>query len=413
MRIGMVSACYKPVVNGVTRMISLYHEALTAAGHDVTIFTLGASRQNGAPEEPDVIRSPAVPLGDSGYYFTLGYSRAAQRGLAEMEILHCHHLFMSVEMAHRYGNCPIVYTNHTRYDLYTGAYTPLPQPAADALMRQIWPEFTDYCDVVVTPSERVRDVMRGFGVRRPITVIPNGIEVAQFQNPPAPYRKCDLGIPQAAPLLIYVGRLAEEKNLHRLLPQVAIAREIVPDLHLLVVGDGPQAAALREQARELRIATAVHFRGAVVAEDVPNLLAAGDGFVTASESEVHPLSIVEAMAAGLPVVAVHSPGIEDTVEHGQSGLLVSRAEGLAAAMVGLLAQPERRASMGASARRASERYDIRQTVSRTVRLYQELRERRPDLERRREHGRWARHGRPRLPAFALVEQLGRLLRADK
>ncbi|MDX1664978.1 MAG: glycosyltransferase [Candidatus Promineifilaceae bacterium] len=409
----MVTACYKPVVNGVTRMIDLYREALTAAGHEVTIFTLGAPNRKGAPEEAGVIHSPGVPLGDSGYYFTLGYSHAAQQALAEMEILHCHHLFMSVEMAHRYGNCPIVYTNHTRYDLYTGAYTPLPQPAADAIMRQIWPGFTDYCDVVITPSQRVREVMRNFGVRRPITVIPNGIEVEQFQNPSAPCGKRDLGLPDDAPLLIYVGRLAEEKNLHHLLSQFALAQELRSDLRLLIVGSGPQEATLREQARVLQIEAAIQFAGAVAPEEVPNLLAAGDVFVTASVSEVHPLSIVEAMAARLPVVAVRSPGIEETVDHGKSGLLVSRPEGLAAAMVALLAQPERRAAMGAWAREASARYDIGETAARTVHLYEELRETRPDLKRKREHGRWLRRGRAELPDFPLVEQLSRLLPVDE
>jgi 1,2-diacylglycerol 3-alpha-glucosyltransferase len=111
-------------------------------------------------------------------------------------------------MAHRYGRCPIVYTNHTRYDLYTGAYTALPQPTADAIMRQIWPDFTDYCDVVITPSASVRDVMRDFGVRQPIRVIPNGIHLAPFTQPQAPRSRASLGVPEDTILTAYTGRLA-------------------------------------------------------------------------------------------------------------------------------------------------------------------------------------------------------------
>jgi len=403
MRIGMVTACYKPVINGVTRMVVLYKECLEATGHEVTVFTLG--EPDPAGDDPDVVRSRAIPLGDTGYYFSFRYSKVAQERLREMEIIHCHHLFMSVEMAHRYGRCPIVYTNHTRYDLYTGAYTPLPQPAADAIMRQIWPEFTSYCDVVITPSPRVRDVMRDFGVRRPIRVIPNGIDLEPFWHPPHRRTKADLGVPPEATLLIYTGRLASEKNLRELLSQFTLAADIVPDLHLMLLGKGPLAEKLPREAQKLGVAERVHLPGAVPYEEVGTVLAAADAFVTASVSEVHPLSIIEAMAAGLPVAAVRSPGVSDTVEHGDTGLLASVVDGLAAAMVGVVGDEERRRGMGAAAREASKRYDIRRTVGRTLDLYSDLRETRPDLERERKHGRWLRPDPP-----PLLEQLGRLLR---
>lgn len=403
MRIGMVTACYKPVMNGVTRMVSLYKERLEDAGHQVTIFTLGEPDPSG--EDDNVIRSPAVPIGDTGYYFSFRYSKRAQEHLRQMDIIHCHHLFMSVEMAHRYGNCPIVYTNHTRYDLYTGAYTPFPQPAADAIMRQIWPEFTDYCDVVITPSAGVRDVMRDFGVRQRIEVIPNGIDLTPFWHPAEPRTRDDLGVPEQATLLVYTGRLSGEKNLQKLVAQFALAREIVPGLQLLVVGKGPLQEKLQRQAAEENLENAVHFTGAVSNKEVANILSAADVYVTASVSEVHPLSIIEGMAAGLPVAAVSSPGIADTVEQDQTGLLTSRPEGLAAAIVGLVSNPERCREMAAAARKASERYDIRRTVRQTLALYEELHRTRPDLQRERKHGRWVR---PQPPP--LLEQLAQIIR---
>ena len=403
MKIGMVTACYKPVINGVTRMVALYKEALEELGHEVTVFTLG--EPDPAGEDANVVRSPAIPLGKTGYYATFGYNREARERLREMDIIHCHHLLMSVEMAHRYGQCPIVYTNHTRYDLYTGAYIPLPQPAADAIMRQIWPEFTDYCDVIITPSASVRDVMRDFGVRRPIRVIPNGIALEPFWHPPAPRSRASLGIPAEAIVAVYAGRLATEKSVARLLEQFALAREVEPALHLLLIGHGPAEADLRQQAAQLRVEDAVHFAGSVPYEEVGNYLAAADFFVTASVSEVHPLTVIEAMAAGLPVAAVSSPGIVDTVEHGRTGYLSSSPAGLDAAMIALAANASRRREMGCTARAASSRYDIRKTVAETVELYEELRRTRPDLAREREHGRWGAGA-----ATPLVEQLARLLR---
>ncbi|MCA9899292.1 MAG: glycosyltransferase [Ardenticatenaceae bacterium] len=408
MRIGMVTACYKPVINGVTRMVSLYKEHLEAAGHEVTIFTLGEPDPD---DEPGVVRSPGLMLGDYGYYISMRYSNKAQALLQEMDIIHCHHLFMSVEMAHRYGRSPIVYTNHTRYDLYTGSFTSLPQPAADAIMRQVWPEFTDYADVVITPSASVRDVMLEFGVRRPIEVIENGVDLKPFHFPIAPLTKTDLGVPETAVLVTYVGRLSPEKDVDILLEQFAIAKDVVPNLHLMIIGKGPSQAELQNITKELGIAQSVLFTGAVAYENVGNYLAAADLFATASTTEVHPLTVIEAMAAGLPVVAVSSPGIVDTVESGHSGLLTTKpVGGLAAALVGLASNPERRQQMAQAARNDSERFGIHNTIQRTIDLYERLHQERPDLRRKKMHGRRIFDSERLQP---VVGQLGKLLRPEE
>lgn len=385
MQIGMVTAVYKPVINGVTRMVALYKEQLEAVGHEVTIFTVGDDHPE---DEANVIRSPGLNMNDSGYFITLGYSREAQKMLRQMDILHCHHLFMSVELAHRYGRCPIIYTNHTRYDLYGNAYLNLPQPASDAILRQIWPEFCNYADIVITPSESVRQVMLEFGVRTPIVTIENGVDLKPYKELTNPLQKSDLGIPETAVLLIYVGRLAVEKDVERLIDQFAVALDITANIHLLIVGDGPSRQELEQHARDLGLADKVHFSGAIPYEDVPRYMAAADIFATASVSEVHPLTVIEAMATGLPVVAVSSPGIVDTVESGKTGLLTTRPDGgLAAAIVGLALNDDRRAKMSQAARAASERYDIKRTVALTSNLYERLREERPDLNRKKLHGR--------------------------
>jgi glycosyltransferase involved in cell wall biosynthesis len=382
---------------------------LERAGHEVTIFTFGTPDPAG--EEPGVVRSPALPLGDSGYYYSPRYSREAQKLLRKQDILHCHHLFFSVSLAHRYGSCPIVYTNHTRIDLYTGAYMLLPQPTADAIVRQVWPEYTDYCDMVITPSESVRRVMLDFGVRRPIRVISNGVDLEPFYNPSQPKSKRDLGIPDEAVVAIYLGRLSAEKNIEMLLAQFAAAEEITPDLHLLIVGKGPLSESLPKQARELRIAHKVHFAGAVPYEEVPNYLAAADFFITASVTEVHPLTIIEAMASGLPVVATASPGIVDTVDNTITGLLTSHEQGgLAAGIVAMADNVERRQRMQTAARESSHRFDIHDTIQKTVDLYEELCRTRPDLKRDKEHGRWNRTWSSIEP---LVEQLVNLTRPPK
>jgi glycosyltransferase involved in cell wall biosynthesis len=385
MRIGMVTAIYKPVVNGVTRMVELYREHLEAAGHEVTIFTMG---EPDPTDDPQIIRSPGFQTSEPGYYLTVGFSREAQKLMRQMDILHTHHLIMGVEMAHRYGRCPVIYTNHTRYDLYPNSRLNFPQPAADVLLREIWPGFCDCADIVITPSESVRQIMLDFGVRTPIITIENGVALQPFHQPPQPCRKADFGIPETAVLLTYLGRLAPEKNVETLIEQFAIASDIVPELHLMLIGDGVSRERLEAQTREMGLAQRVHFTGAVPVAEVPNYMAAGDLFVTASVTEVHPLTVIEAMAAGLPVIALSSPGIVDTVESGKTGLLTTRPDGgLAAAMVGLALNPAQRAQMSTAARADSHRYDISRTVEVTLQLYEQLRTERPDLRRKKPHGR--------------------------
>ena len=406
MKIGMVTACYKPVINGVTQMVVLYKKQLEAVGHEVFIFTLGDPDPAG--EDENVIRSPAMAVGSEGYYAAMRYTTAAQKMLGQMDIIHCHHLFMSVDLAHRYGRCPIVYTNHTRYDLYTGNFIPIAQQTGDAIMRQVWPEYTDLADVVITPSASVRDVMLDFGVRRPIEVIENGVDLRPFINPSAPKTKTELGIPETAVLLIYVGRLAVEKNMETLLRQTAVAHDIAPDIHLVIIGDGRSRLDLQRLAVELGMDGYTHFLGSIPYDEISNHLAAADLFVTASVTEVHPLTIIEAMAASLPIAATASPGIKDIVDAGVTGFLAADpATGLAAAIVGLATNPARLREMAMAAQEASTRFDINHTVENTMKLYGRLRQERPDLVRVREHGRWLRNSERLEP---LVEQLARLVR---
>ena len=231
--------------------------------------------------------------------------------------------------------------------------------------------------------------MIDFGVRRRIEVIENGVDLRPFLSPPHPVTKTKLKIPEDSVLLVYVGRLSSEKNLTRLLEQFAIAQNSLPHLHLLLIGSGPSENDLPLLAKHLRIADNVHFSGPVDYEDVANYLAAADIFVTASVSEVHPLTVIEGMAAGLPVVAPTSPGIVDTVISGKTGLLTNQIEAeLVNSIVELATNSNLREVMGANAREASFRYDIKNTVAQSINLYNELLETRPDLKREKAHGRW-------------------------
>jgi hypothetical protein len=168
---------------------------------------------------------------------------------------------------------------------------------------------------------------------------------------------------------------------------------------------------LKQYAEELDIAAAVHFLGNVPYDELPNYLSVADFFVTASNSEVHPLTVIEAMASGLPVAAPASPGIVDTVVSGETGFLASDPNiGLSAAIVGLALDEKRRQAMGQKARVASAPFDIKYTVQRTLALYERLQGTRPDLSRKKRHGRWLRQEEKWLP---ILDQLSTLIRGEK
>ena len=216
MKIGMLVDRYKPYVSGITNYISLNKKYLEAAGHQVSIFTFGD--EDYLDDETRVIRSPGFQISDTGYYFNLSYSRHARRLLYTMDIAHVHHPIISGSTALRYcrpRGIPIIFTNHTRYDLYTQVYAPswLPDSLGETAMRTFLPSFCRACDLVIAPSPGMEKVMRSFGVDSPIEVAPNGVDLAPLRSLTDPIERSQFNIPEEAVLLIYVGRLGPEKNL--------------------------------------------------------------------------------------------------------------------------------------------------------------------------------------------------------
>lgn len=370
MRIGIVTAVYKPVQNGVTRVVSLYKKYLELAGHEAFIFTFGEPTLD---DEAGIIRSPGVAVGQTGYSFALRYSKPARELLSTMDIVHCHHPVMGLEFAQRYSRAPIVFTNHTRYDLYAAAYLPLPHQISSNAIGQLWPVLVNKSDWILAPSEFVARRLSESGVTKPITVVKNGIEIESFSPSPPTISRKELGIPQDAVLLIYLGRLSAEKNVGGLLKIFSIARERMGNIYLMLVGSGPMRRQLEKAVKEMNISHSVRFINEIPFSAVPGYLFSADIFVTASNSEVHPLTVIEAMAAGLPVVGRFEKGLNETVQHGTNGFIKSRSDEEAAAdIVKLASNPELRGRMGMASRQISKQFHIQNTIEQSIEIYQKL-----------------------------------------
>lgn len=394
MRIGMMADIYKPHVSGVTMYISLNKHFLEQAGHEVFIFTFGD------PDYPDedsnVIRSPGVPLG-GGLRFTVRHTPAAQRLLKTMDILHVNHPIISGHLAllysRRYG-LPLVFTNHSRYDLYIHLYVPaVPDIIGETLIRTILPPFCKACDLVIAPSHGIQRVLKDFGVDSNVMVIPNGVDIAAFQAPAEAVSRAELGFNEESVVLTYMGRLGPEKNLPFLLRAFGSVVEACENTGLLIIGDGPVRDELEDRVRLMGLQEQVRFTGLIPYEQLPGYLATADAFVTASITEVHPLSLIESMATGLPVLGIRSPGVEDLVEDGVTGLLAADQDLslFTEKMLQLVRDSAQRREMAANARKAAQGYSIENTGRTLLEQYERL---------LAGEGRKKRRPRPRKPLIA-------------
>jgi 1,2-diacylglycerol 3-alpha-glucosyltransferase len=373
MRIGMMADTYKPHISGITTYISLNKQALENAGHEVFVFTFGD--EDYKDEEANVIRSRGVPIIDTGYYLNFGYKRAARKLLKTMDIVHLHHPFLSGSIGLRIcrpKGIPVVFTNHTRYDLYAQAYLPLlPYVISETMLQAYMPAFCRACNRVIAPSAGMRDVLVRLGVDTEIHVIPNGVNLKPFLENQQVVERSKFAIDYEDVVLIYVGRLGPEKNLPFLLRSFAGTAHAYDKVRLLIVGDGPERDNLQDRVKAMGIQKKVFFTGMVPYQTLPEYLHTADVFVTASVTEVHPLSVIEAMAAGLPVLGINSPGIGDTIKDGETGLLSSHdLATFTAQMVRLVTQPELRNDMGLRARQESEKYSIERTTMMMLDLYE-------------------------------------------
>jgi 1,2-diacylglycerol 3-alpha-glucosyltransferase len=378
MKIGMMADLYKPHISGVTNYIALNKRCLESAGHEVYVFTFGGLDY--VDDETNIIRSPGIPMAVKGYSFNMRYNRQARRLVKTMDVVHVQHPFISGSLAQFYcrpNGIPIIFTNHTRYDLYTQAYAPALAGLGDLVMGGYLPAFCRGVDLVISPSQGMREILVKAGVDVPIDVVPNGIDLLPFRQPVDPINRADLGFTDEDVLLFFVGRLGPEKNITFLLRAFTAVVQTAPQAGLVLVGDGTDRENVQALVQHENLEGRVRLTGQVPYADLPRYLAIADAFVTASVTEVHPLTLIEAMAAGLPVLGIDSPGVGDIVVDGSNGYLCPTEDPLVftAKMTRLVLDSPQRRRMGESARVDSNQYSIERTMQLLLDRYEMVVER--------------------------------------
>lgn len=357
MNILMISDVYFPRVNGVSTSIQTFRRELTTLGCASTL--LAPDYPASYPAEPGVRRIPSryVLLDPEDRMMKTAPIRALTAQLAgeKFDLVHIQTPFVAhyrgTELARRLG-VPCIETYHTFFEEYLFHYVPfLPREWLRAVARRFSRVQGNSVDALVVPSTAMRDVLSSYGVKSPLHVIPTGIPLTQFSGGDGASFRHGLGVPADAPLMLFVGRVAHEKNIGFLLRAFRLALDRNPAARLVIAGEGPALASLRKSARELDVAARVHFVGYLDrGRALLDCYRAADAFVFASRTETQGLVLLEAMAMGVPVISTAVMGTCDIVGPGRGALVPRDDEAdFADAMVTLLGDRSLRERLAAEA----------------------------------------------------------------
>jgi glycosyltransferase involved in cell wall biosynthesis len=375
--VGIFSDSYLPRISGVVRSIESFVAELRREGHHASIFA--PAYRGYVDADPEVIRFPSVRapgVPDFPLAIPITARFIAKLRRRRLTVVHTHSPFMmgrAGEYAARRLRLPLIFTHHTMYSEYVHYMPILSQQFSRDVVTRYTVRYCNRCTLVISPSHAVKSWLTSIGVTAPIEVLATaGLELERYARLDPSWVRVTYGIPTDAPLVITVGRLAREKRFDVLLAAFAEAALGGP-ARLLVVGGGPQEAELQAIAGRLGVREQVVFSGPLPHARVLECYAAADLFAFASPTETQGLVVVEAMAAGLPVIAVRAGGVAEVVRDGETGRLVAlNARALAGAIRHALEDPDFRRRCGDSGRRAAHAYAIDAIVHRLVTLYQRV-----------------------------------------
>ena len=376
MNVLMMTNVYPPDVNGVARSVETCSTALREIGHQVRI--VAPMTEEPQDEGDEIVRVPAVhhvTANDIPVRLPLpGYLWPTLTEF-QPDIVHVHHPFLLGSTALRLAatwKLPVVFTYHTMYEHYTHNL-PIDSAGLARFTVRLATDFSNLCDHVVAPSQSVKQVLRSRGVWTPISVVPTGIDPRAFGAGDGPRGRAQHGIPPKALVVGHVGRLTAEKNLEYLTRAMCLFLQRDEAAHSFIVGDGPLRERIAELAAEAGVSDRLHLsEGALEGPELCDAYAAMDFLAFASQSETQGMVLAEAMAAGLPVVALDASGARDIVRDYKNGrLLAGDADEhqFAAALDwmarhGLGDQRLRRAAL-----RTADRFSIARTVRQLERVY--------------------------------------------
>jgi len=377
MRVGIFTESYPPLINGVSTSVQTLIAHLEQAGHEAFVFTSRFPRYR--DERPGVFRYPSVnAVVEPDYVLPIIFSPRIARAIPalKLDIVHSHSPFFLGLLARRVARSlglPHVATNHTLYTEYAH-YLPLPTVGVTRWVLVRWMRrFYNTCDRILAPSRLTQRVLEGYGVQTPVSVVPTAIPAPPYLLQRPPETKQEFGLPPDAHLLLYVGRLAPEKNLDLLLRAFALVTEKTNDTYLILAGSGKSRGTLEARARALGVHRRTRFAGFLGRTKLDPLYQASDLFLFPSKTETQGLAVGEALAAGLPCVVVNVGGAPESVRDGVDGFLVADdARAMAAQALALLSDPDARRRLAEEAKHGASARTPERVGGRMISVYEEL-----------------------------------------
>jgi len=327
MRIMMMTNTYLPHVGGVARSVSAFSHALRLKGHEVLV--IAPQFEEVPADEQDVVRVPAYQNFNGSDFSVIVPSDGflqEQVDAFRPEILHSHHPFLLGGAAQRLAminSIPLVFTHHTLYEQYTH-YVPGNSQFMKRFVVALSTEYANLAQLVIAPSESIRDLLTERGVVTPAQVIPTGVADEFFSTGDGPAFRKVVGIPADAFVVGHVGRLACEKNLAFMADAVAHLMKENLDAWFLLVGTGPARAEIEAIFRKHKVDKRVVSAGSLGQLLLTSAYRAMNVFAFASQSETQGMVLTEAMATCTPVVAVDASGVREVMRDGVNGIMLKR-----------------------------------------------------------------------------------------
>jgi 1,2-diacylglycerol 3-alpha-glucosyltransferase len=387
MKILFFTNTYLPHVGGVARSIASFSAEFRRLGHKV--LTIAPQFDPPQEDEAGVVRVPAVThFNGTDFSVPMPVPGIVASAVDQFgpDVVHTHHPFLMGGTALRIAQSrklPLIFTHHTMYDQFTHYLSGEPaeeSPRLTQFVASLVSGYANLCDQIIAPSQSVADLLRSRGVETPIEVIPTGIDTQRFAHGDSGAFRLRHGIPPDVPVVGHVGRLALEKNLGFLSRAVADFLSQHSEARFLVVGSGPCEQDFPNACRAVGVEDRLVMAGTCEGQELIDAYHAMDVFAFASHSETQGMVVAEAMAAGLPVVALDGPGVREVVADGKNGRLLMNEDlqQYARALKSVLepSATDRQALKEAALATAQE-YSLPRTAERELALYQRVMDRVP------------------------------------
>lgn len=383
MRIGIFTDTYPPYINGVSTSIVMLKNALEKQGHQVFVVTVNADKMSYKYEDNNkIIRLPGVPIGIYDYRLTGIYPLKAINKIKKwhLDVIHSHTEFgvgtFARIIAKQFG-IPLVHTYHTMYEDYVHYIT---KGYFNGTSKKIVEYLTKfYCDKTATelivPTKKTYDLFKNkYKIERNVHIIPTGIEIERFSNnkkdlPRILKLKEKYSIKINDKVLLFVGRLGKEKSVDFLIKEHCNIIKKYPFCKLLIVGDGPDFEYFKKLVKKYKIEDNVIFTGKVPWEEVPLYYHIADIFVTASVTETQGLTVIEAMSASLPVVAINDESFNTVITNDLNGYLFNNKKEYREFISLLLNDEIKYKRMSKQAKINSQIYSSKYFADRVVNVY--------------------------------------------